>query len=168
MKDHKAEDLEWLPEYREIVACQEETRPELKTPVLPPENLAKEERIYWEDYDYMTRLLPVAARECFAAADAILDRYEFEDSAIYMEYPDKLTIQKIADTVYETLRHYEENPVISKSDGSEIPNPYYCAREEGQTASPIKDLVFTMTAWNISYRRQRYYRRRKVFPRDLR
>lgn len=163
LKDQKVSDFEWLPDYQEIIACQESAADDSRPELLPPENLAMEERIYWKDYEYITQLLPLAARESWAAADAVLDRYEFEDSAIYMEYPDKVSMQRIADIVYETMRFYEERPVIRRNDGSEASNPYYCPKDGETVSSALKEMVFTITAWNISYRRQRYYRRRKVF-----
>ena len=51
--------------------------------LLPPEELQREEQMYWKDYEYFLRMLPVIAREIWAAADAILDRYDFEGSSMY-------------------------------------------------------------------------------------
>lgn len=159
---NQSDGLNQLPDYQEIVACQKKTQALSKEKCLPPETLAREEQRYWKDYEYITGLLPLAARESWACADAVLDRYEYEDSAIYMEYPDSAAVKKISDLVYESVRYLEERPKIRKNDGSELPNPYY-GQDDRVTVSPLRELVLTITLWNISYRRQRYYRRRKVF-----
>ncbi|MBQ9155824.1 MAG: hypothetical protein IJ137_03490 [Eubacterium sp.] len=157
-----------LPDYQQIIACQtrqeEESREaEEERMVLPPEDLAREERAYWNDYEYITQLLPMIARECWAAADAVLDRYEYEDSPIYIEYPDKVTLQRIADVIYERMHRYEEQEDREAGDGGRMANPYYISGDKGGKATPLRDVIYIMTAWNMSFRRQRYYRRSKVF-----
>ncbi|MBR0409641.1 MAG: hypothetical protein IJI25_01380 [Eubacterium sp.] len=163
VNNHHTSEFDWLPGYRTIVACQQASEDESPGEMLPPDILAKDEKNYWKDYEYITGLLPLAARECWAAADAVLDRYEYEDSAIYVEYPDKSSLQKITDIIYETMRFYEERPSLRKNDGNEADNPYFCDSDKAGGSSALRDLVFVITSWNISYRRQRYYRRKKVF-----
>ena len=140
LSQQERQGLSWLPDYQTIVACQKKEESGLGQNLLPPESLARDEKCYWKDYEYMLGLLSGTARECWAASDAVLDRYEYEGSAIYMEYPDQIALSKIADLVYEAVSHYE------KEGGPDI-----------------KDLVYAMTYWNISFRRQRFYRREKVF-----
>lgn len=50
-------------------------------------------------------MLPMVAREVWIVADALLDQYEYKGSPIYSEYPDKVTILKIADMVYVKLKY---------------------------------------------------------------
>ena len=182
---------EWLPGYKEMMVCKEDlarqneemeqsmeegqkdspepsgTRQEMQRPqpkLLPPEELQKEEEGYWKDYDYMVRLLPLAAREIWAAVDAILDRYEFCESSMYAEYPDKEAVRKIVDEVYNKMKYYEEKPMETKMDGTEGINYYYIPEEKRGMNSPLRDLIFVIISWNMSYRRQRFCRRKKVFP----
>lgn len=132
--------------------------------MLPPERLQREEQEYWKDYDYFVRLLPLAAREIWAAVDAILDRYEFCESSMYAEFPDKTAIQRIADQVYDKMKYYEENRMMNRMDGMEAANPYYMSEENRSMDTPLKNLIFVIISFNMLYRRQRYCRRKKVFP----
>ena len=106
-------DFEWLPGFREMMACQnEEQNTQQETDwgnenlqieaLLPPEQLQQEEQRYWKDYEYFIQMLPMVAREVWIVADALLDQYEYKGSPIYSEYPDKVTILKIADMVYDS------------------------------------------------------------------
>ena len=101
-------DFEWLPGFREMMACQnEEQNTQQETDwgnenlqieaLLPPEQLQQEEQRYWKDYEYFIQMLPMVAREVWIVGDALLDQYEYKGSPIYSEYPDKVTILKIAD-----------------------------------------------------------------------
>lgn len=174
-------DFNWLPGYKEMMACQNgdagteddgtaapaerEAGPEpAMENLLPPEMLQQEEKDYWEDYSYMLRMLPAAAREIWVVSDALLDQYEYEGSAIYVEYPDKETIRRIADQVYEKLSYYETEATENRVDGTEGKNVYYIAPEDRTENTPFRQLIFVILCWNMAYRRQRYYRRRKIFP----
>lgn len=132
--------------------------------LLPPEELQREEQMYWKDYEYFLRMLPVIAREIWAAADAVLDRYEFEGSSMYAEYPDKTAIFKIVEMIYDKLKYYENNRTENKMDGTEGKNYYYVSKEEQGINTPLRDLIFVMVSWNMAFRRQRYHRRKKIFP----
>ena len=200
-QEDKSCDFDWLPGFKEMMACQESQREEggqiepytqieqngfpyqgrqLETDsqpdqdmprnmpdsseLLPPEELQREEQMYWKDYEYFLRMLPVIAREIWAAADAILDRYVFEGSSMYAEYPDKTAIFKIVEMIYDKLKYYENNRTENKMDGTEGKNYYYVSKEEQGINTPLQDLIFVMVSWNMAFRRQRYHRRKKIFP----
>ena len=200
-QEDKSCDFDWLPGFKELMACQESLREEggqiepytqieqngfpyqgrqLETDsqpdqdmprnmpdsseLLPPEELQREEQMYWKDYEYFLRMLPVIAREIWAAADAILDRYEFEGSSMYAEYPDKTAIFKIVEMIYDKLKYYENNRTENKMDGTEGKNYYYVSKEEQGINTPLRDLIFVIVSWNMAFRRQRYHRRKKIFP----
>ena len=200
-QEDKSCDFDWLPGFKEMMACQESQREEggqiepytqieqngfpyqgrqLETDsqpdqdmprnmpdsseLLPPEELQREEQMYWKDYEYFLRMLPVIAREIWAAADAILDRYEFEGSSMYAEYPDKTAIFKIVEMIYDKLKYYENNRTENKMDGTEGKNYYYVSKEEQGINTPLRDLIFVIVSWNMAFRRQRYHWRKKIFP----
>ena len=200
-QEDKSCDFDWLPGFKEMMACQESQREEggqiepytqieqngfpyqgrqLETDsqpdqdmprnmpdsseLLPPEELQREEQMYWKDYEYFLRMLPVIAREIWAAADAILDRYEFEGSSMYAEYPDKIAIFKIVEMIYDKLKYYENNRTENKMDGTEGKNYYYVSKEEQGINTTLRDLIFVMVSCNMAFRRQRYHRRKKIFP----
>ena len=96
-------------------------------------------------------------------ADALLDRYEYAGSSIYSEYPDKVTILKIADMVYDKFKYREEQEMIQTNDEAMIRNPYFIEVSLRDGNSPFRTLIQVVLHWNINHRRQRYYRRQKVF-----
>lgn len=185
-------DFDWLPGFREMMACQEResemternrmeddivdgaaaAQPGAGAPgggmaqpqMLPPEELQQEEQINWNDFEYMIRMLPAAAREVWAVADAILDRFEFEGSSMYAEYPDKNAVLKIVDAIYEKLKYYESEQMENKVDGTRGKNCYYLPPEERGVQTPFRHLILIIICWNMAYRRQRYRRRKKIFP----
>ena len=83
---------------------------------------------------------------------------------MYAEYPDKEAVRKIVDEVYNKMKYYEEKPMETKMDGTEGINYYYIPEEKRGMNSPLRDLIFVIISWNMSYRRQRFCRRKKVFP----
>ena len=151
-------DFEWLPGFREMMACQnEEQNTQQETDwgnenlqieaLLPPEQLQQEEQRYWKDYEYFI----------------LLDQYEYKGSPIYSEYPDKVTILKIADMVYDKLKYREEQEMIQADDEEMIRNPYFVEVSLRDAITPFRTLIQVILHWNINHRRQRYYRRQKVF-----
>lgn len=131
--------------------------------LLPPERLQQEEQQYWKDYEYLIQILPMIAREVWIVADALLDQFEYTGSPLYSEYPDKVTILKIADMVYDKLKYREEQELIQADDEEMIRNPYFVEVSLRDASSPFRTLIQVILHWNINHRRQRYYRRQKVF-----
>ena len=131
--------------------------------MLPPEQLQQEEQQYWKDYEYLIQLLPMVAREVWVVADALLDQYEYTGSSIYSEYPDKVTILKIVDMVYDKLKYREEQEMMQTDDETMVKNPYFVEVGFRDANTPFRTLIQAMIHWNINHRRQRYYRRQKVF-----
>lgn len=193
--------FEWLPGFREMMACQNSagnnssgampgsstttnnnampgssTMPN-SNPIaghnnrnisnidklLPPEQLQQEEQQYWKDYEYLIQLLPLIAREVWVVTDALLDQYEYTGSPIYSEYPDKVTILKIVDMVYDKLKYREQQETMQADDETVIRNPYFVEESLCDSNTPFRTLIHVMLHWNINYRRQRYYRRQRVF-----
>lgn len=131
--------------------------------LLPPEQLQQEEQQYWKDYEYLIQLLPLIAREVWVVTDALLDQYEYTGSPIYSEYPDKVTILKIVDMVYDKLKYREQQETMQADDETVIRNPYFVEESLRDSNTPFRTLIHVMLHWNINYRRQRYYRRQRVF-----
>lgn len=131
--------------------------------LLPPEQLQQEEQQYWKDYEYLIQLLPLVAREVWVVTDALLDQYEYTGSSIYSEYPDKVTILKIVDMVYDKLKYREQQETMQADDETIIRNPYFMEESIRDSNTPFRTLIQVMLHWNINYRRQRYHRRQRVF-----
>lgn len=171
---NKKEDFnfEWLPGFREMMACQNDMQNDIQNKtqnkedmngLLPPEQLQQEEQQYWKDYEYLIQLLPQVVREVWVVADALLDQYEYTGSSIYSEYPDKVTILKIVDMVYDKLKYREQQETMQADDETVIRNPYFVTESMRNNNTPFRTLIQVILCWNINHRRQRYYRRQKVF-----
>lgn len=207
MSQKESFNFEWLPGFREMMACQNNeqntgqgndsndpgtgntvdgnTESQVNFPdnyqdnmqtdqkkdtmdiLLPPEQLQQEEQQYWKDYEYLIQILPFIAREVWIVADALLDQYEYTGSSIYSEYPDKVTILKIVDMVYDKLKYHEEQEMMQTKDEEIIRNPYFIEASLRDANTPFRTLIQVILHWNINHRRQRYYRRQKVFSRDF-
>ena len=151
-------DFEWLPGFREMMACQNEEQNTQQETDWGNENLQIEALLPPEQLQ-----LPMVAREVWIVADALLDQYEYKGSPIYSEYPDKVTILKIADMVYDKLKYREEQEMIQADDEEMIRNPYFVEVSLRDAITPFRTLIQVILHWNINHRRQRYYRRQKVF-----
>lgn len=131
---------------------------------LPPEMLQQEERHYWDDISYALNMMPFMAREIWAVIDAVLDQYEYSGSPIYVENPDQQTLERITDEIFTQLKYYEERPNVEAPDGTMQKNFYYIPKEENTSyMTPLRTVIFIMLLWNINDRRQRYWRRQRVF-----
>lgn len=119
--------------------------------MLPPEKMQMEEKLYWSDIEYMLSILPAMIREIWLVCEAILDQYEYEGSVMYVQYPDQVTINRIADQVYERVRYLETQE--SRGDRDNRDN-----REKGN----LFPLVLGTLLANMTHRRQRYWRRKRV------
>lgn len=157
-------DFDWLPGFKEMMACQESESEDVSSQqLLPPEELQQEEQSNWNDYEYMIRMLPAAVREVWVVSDALLDQFEYEGSSMYAEYPDKNAIIKIVDAIYDKLKYYETEQTENKVDGTRGKNCYYVSPEDRTAHTPFRHIIFIVVCWNMAYRRQRYRRRKKIF-----
>lgn len=63
----------------------------------------EEEELCLRDYEYMKHLYPREVRLMTSALEDYLDRYEYEGSPMYVQYPDAVTIYRIANEIYKLL-----------------------------------------------------------------
>ncbi|MBO5469571.1 MAG: hypothetical protein J6A03_07535 [Lachnospiraceae bacterium] len=63
----------------------------------------KEEELCQRDCEYMKRLYPRQVRLAASIVEEYLDRYEYEGSPIYVQYPDAVTIYRMAKDVWVML-----------------------------------------------------------------
>lgn len=62
-----------------------------------------DEELCLKDYEYLKRLYPKEARLMASIVEEYLDRYEFEGSPMYAEYPDAVSVFRMAGEVSEGL-----------------------------------------------------------------
>lgn len=62
-----------------------------------------EEEVCLKDYEYLKRLYPKEIRLIASILEEYLDRYEYEGSPMYAQYPDAVTIYRIASEICRKL-----------------------------------------------------------------
>lgn len=60
------------------------------------------------DLEYLQQTYPGEVRRCQRRIAEILDKYDYEGSMIYDEYPDRLSLFRIADTINTILEQEAE------------------------------------------------------------
>ncbi|MEQ2542388.1 hypothetical protein WMO27_13740 [Lachnospiraceae bacterium CLA-AA-H183] len=62
-----------------------------------------DEKELLSDLEYLQQTYPGEVRRCQRRIAEILDKYDYEGSMIYDEYPDRLSLYRIADTIGKIL-----------------------------------------------------------------
>ncbi len=103
------------------------------------------------DLEYLQQLYPYEVRRYQRRVAEILDKMDYEGSMIYDEYPDRVGLERLVNTVWNIIKREEEN---GESDISQSP----------ETWEWIKALLFVLLNTEV-YKRRNGSRRR--FPRLL-
>lgn len=104
-----------------------------------------EEEICLKDYEYMKRLYPREVRLVTSVLEEYLDRYEYEGSPIYAEYPDAVTIYRIAKNICEKL----------------------AKRESSQEQTQLENMIQVMVCQEMYVRRRRHDKFCRKFKNEL-
>ena len=104
---------------------------------LAPERFMVDESLIDNDYTYLKQLCPPPAKRLFDIMEDTCDRLEYEGSFLYDECPDKVTLEKITHQIAAQM------PDLETVSG--------------------KDFIQAMLCDEILCRRQRYYRKQKMF-----
>lgn len=86
------------------------------------QNSQEQEASGVRDFEYLQQTYPAAVRKYQRKIDEILDKLDYKGSMIYDEYPDKLSVIGLADSILKILmqdpeleNETEENPEIIKT-----------------------------------------------------
>lgn len=105
----------------------------------------KDEQRYMDDFAYFKRMYPAKLRLAAGIIEDYLDQFEYEGSPIYVEYPDQVTIYRMANRIYDLYWSR-----LNK------------AEEDADTIARFKDIIYIMVCQEIYIRRrrkERYLRR---------
>lgn len=69
----------------------------------------EEEDAAMQDLEYLQEMYPQEAKRYQLKVSRLLDRFDYAGSAIYDEYPDRLTLFKMSGDILETIAREEEN-----------------------------------------------------------
>lgn len=73
------------------------------------------------DLEYLQQLYPYEVRRYQKRVAEILDKMDYEGSMIYDEYPDRIGLERMVDTVWNIIKKEEESP---ESDISQSPETW--------------------------------------------
>lgn len=94
----------------------------------------EEEELCLKDYEYLRRLYPKEVRLIASILEEYLDRYEYEGSPMYVQYPDAVTIYRIANEIFKQFTFEGSDRELSK----------------------IKDMIQVMVCQEMYVRRRRH------------
>ena len=79
--------------------------------------------MFWEeedaasrDLDYLIQLYPEQAKKYQEKISRILDGMDYQGSMIYDEYPDRLALFRLAESIQERIRREEEQEAADTAD----------------------------------------------------
>lgn len=73
--------------------------------------IVPEDRIL-EDLEYLQQMYPTYARKYQSAIGSVVDKMDYDGSFLYDQYPDKLTIQRMVESVMVVIKANEKEPVM--------------------------------------------------------
>ena len=107
------------------------------------------------DIEYLQQMYPVQVRRYQQSVARILDKMDFEGSVIYDEYPDRLSLERITDSIITVLKQEEaQRDQNDRNEGAVNP-------ADPEKWSWIRDLVLVLL-YNEVYKR-RHGGRRGIF-----
>ena len=109
----------------------------------------EQDRDVMRDLEYLQQLYPLEVRYFQKRVGEILDRMDYEGSIIYDEYPDRLGLERLLESIWTIIKKEEQEGESDISDSAE-------------TWEWIKALLFVLLNTEIYKRRNGS---RKRFPR---
>lgn len=104
-----------------------------------PERFMADESACENDILYLKRMYPAIAKEIAEFVEDTCDRMEYAGSMMFDQYPDRVSMMKLASDIYEKVKYHDET------------SPY------------LKCLVQVMLCDEMHHRRSRYRRKRRYF-----
>lgn len=118
--------------------------PMFDTDIFDGKNMAEEEEIYENDYQYMTKMYSATAREILEFIEDICDQMEYEGSMMFDEYMDRTGILTMADKVYDKVMYHEKEE---------------CQKKDRM----LYQMVLALLGGEMCHRRCRHRRKIKMF-----
>lgn len=117
--------------------------------------MVPEDRIL-EDLEYLQQMYPTYAKKYQSVISSVVDKVDYDDSFIYDQYPDKLTIQRMVSSVMTIIKTNEEkengsgnmpnNPTpMQNMQIQNMPNAITPMQNMPNTAMPMQNMSDTAT-----------------------
>lgn len=81
----------------------------------PTPILSDRKKLMDRDYDYLRSMYPNMAKRLLPYVEDECDKYEYEESMIYDEYPDKLQLRLMCRRIFDRAREQEDDDWDEKS-----------------------------------------------------
>ena len=122
--------------------------------------IVSEDRIL-EDLEYLQQMYPTYARKYHNTIGSVVDKMDYDGSFIYDQYPDKLTIQRMVESVVAVIRTNEETASGDQEQGaqpnvagSDMTDRALTEQAPWREKEPwIRELVTVLTYYEILARR---------------
>lgn len=125
-----------------------------------PDLLFREEDAAARDLEYLIQMYPKQAGKYREKISRMLDQVDYRGSMIYDEYPDRLALFRLADSIHERIRQ-EEAPDRVKTEEE----PGGAAPEEnGEKDLDRKTLIQILLYYEIFRRRRKSGKMPVVYP----
>lgn len=124
-----------------------------------PECVVKDEKMCEQDMNYMRNCYPKRAKDLLNVLYETCDEMEYEGSCMLAQYPDKETIYRMVDTIYEQSKRMEHMSIKKEPflfDNVELTPAQLEEKME-------KDLLLVLLCDEMHRRRMRYQRRNQLF-----
>jgi hypothetical protein len=108
-----------------------------------------------KDLEYMKYLYPNTARTIQSEIDRQCDQMEYDGSIMFDEYPDKVSLERIVDRIYDKVKDLNEEPQVESQSLY-----FYPVRPRNNYLRDLVNLVFLNEIFN---RRRRYRGRKRWF-----
>ncbi len=82
--------------------------------------MVQEDRIL-EDLEYLQQMYPTYARKYQSVISSVVDKMDYDGSFIYDQYPDKLTMQRMVDSVMAVIKNNEDTQKIVPEQRDTLP-----------------------------------------------
>ena len=124
--------------------------------------IVSEDRIL-EDLEYLQQMYPTYARKYQNTIGSVVDKMDYDGSFIYDQYPDKLTIQRMVESVVAVIRTNEETASGDQEQGaqpnvagSDMTDRALTEQAPWREKEPwIRELVTVLTYYEILARRRK-------------
>ncbi|MCI8969152.1 MAG: hypothetical protein HFH75_16535 [Lachnospiraceae bacterium] len=124
--------------------------------------IVSEDRIL-EDLEYLQQMYPTYARKYQNTIGSVVDKMDYDGSFIYDQYPDKLTIQRMVESVVAIIRTNEETASGDQVQGaqpnvagSDMTDRALTEQAPWREKEPwIRELVTVLTYYEILARRRK-------------
>lgn len=70
---------------------------------------AEQEKALLQDFEYFQQTYPLEVKRYMQKVAEILDKFDYEGSMIYDEYPDRYSMQRLAGTIVQILKIEEQD-----------------------------------------------------------